>query len=344
MVGPVEDDTMSSKGPRDLNFYIQSYCRSPEYRNSDLKVELAPHFTSPLRSTGINRVVLYPGCFNPPHVGHLNIVAAIVHPKMDLDKGKQDDLGPSISFTQEEKRRLWLQDPEFPVWGGVLDQQLWPSFANHIEEEANQDGFQIKFINLCGAEYAEDIGENPTNYYEEESTGPSEYIISNQTRETDHVFRSHPPRLQTIRNFSLWEPLHAFATTFDSSLAPKHPADQILVNRRGGKSNVPLVADTLVRIHFCTHRGLLTVIFVPKDEHSCVGLSSTAIRNMIQESSMDLKDIPKNPEVARLVLGPHRRVQPVSPSSKLSCLTASGARHQSQLSCYQIDEDGVRCN
>lgn len=41
---------------------------------------------------------------------------------------------------------------------------------------------------------------------------------------------------------------------------------------------------------------------------------------MMKDSSIGPNDISKNPEVARLVLGPHRGIKPISSQSQLSCL------------------------
>lgn len=67
--------------------------------------------------TGINRILIYTGCFSSPHVGHfeifrhaytqlsgpLNIVAAIVLPRSDMDELKQDDVEILVLVTQEKK-------------------------------------------------------------------------------------------------------------------------------------------------------------------------------------------------------------------------------------------------
>lgn len=94
------------------------------------------HHSSKSKSTNtedlkcVTRVIIYPGCFNPPHVGHLNllryvivnaeclnIVHAII---LLLDDELCNTKNPSRPFTFAERQELWERDPEFPKWAEVV--------------------------------------------------------------------------------------------------------------------------------------------------------------------------------------------------------------------------------
>jgi hypothetical protein len=113
-----------------------------------------------------NRILVYPGSFNPPHLRHqellchgfsrsrsdLNIIAAIVLPLDDaslISKFKAQK-GAQI-FTKAQRVRIW-KDYVPSDWHWVYDRSIeeWFAFKDRLIEAIAQDGFDIKFVCLCG--------------------------------------------------------------------------------------------------------------------------------------------------------------------------------------------------
>lgn len=117
----------------------------------------------------VNHIILYPGAFNPPHVGHLgvlqhvllhhgcelNIVAAMVCPSGDEyveHKNRRTD--ERFVTSQKDRCALWQEDARFPnnafTWKKSTIRVA--SFVEKLIEIAGEDGVQIRFVSLYGAE------------------------------------------------------------------------------------------------------------------------------------------------------------------------------------------------
>ncbi|KAL8988115.1 MAG: hypothetical protein Q9169_008610 [Polycauliona sp. 2 TL-2023] len=126
--------------------------------------------TSPILHSGrCNRILMYPGSFNPPHHGHLellqhafgdcgsdlNVIAAIIVPLNDnsLERKTRNERNAKV-FTKAERVRLW-QDMVPSDWYWVYDRDTkkWSEFRKTLVADAGKDGFEIDFMVLVGSDY-----------------------------------------------------------------------------------------------------------------------------------------------------------------------------------------------
>lgn len=122
------------------------------------------HISPYLKRDQINRILVYPGSFNPPHVGHqaslsyafnnsgcgLNLIAAIILPlddnslimKVGTRKG-------AVVLTKEQRVGLWRGQsglepgPSFWIFDRSTDK--WNSLQKRLAEAVSADGFKIDF-------------------------------------------------------------------------------------------------------------------------------------------------------------------------------------------------------
>ncbi|KAI9682423.1 MAG: hypothetical protein M1829_000215 [Trizodia sp. TS-e1964] len=167
-----------------------------------------------LRSDRINDILIYPGCFNPPHLGHyellrhgflrsgadLNIVAAIIIPMSDRSaRGKLWNEDEPVVFTMAERIRLWQGDSP-DQWFWIYDQggTMWENFRYALQGTISVDGFRINWILLQGPDHIQ-VGRGIS------MTGwaCSGVIVSNCSRPADFISRKS--KLKTLTNCEDWE-------------------------------------------------------------------------------------------------------------------------------------------
>jgi Cytidylyltransferase-like len=114
-----------------------------------------------LSKNRVNRVLVYPGSFNPPHVGHLsvlrhafesspdlNIVAGIIRPMpVEHIKGKNFQSGRCLVLSEKQRLELWKRDVRFPAWAFALKST---ELREEIANAAKKDGYEILYIGLGG--------------------------------------------------------------------------------------------------------------------------------------------------------------------------------------------------
>lgn len=118
-----------------------------------------------------NRIIIYRGCFSPPHLGHLrilthaflrggrdlNAIAAIVFP---VDgKGRPATVKSSLktlTFTKTERVALWKHDERTPAWAWVYggSEEELESVMCCLPLLAGKEGYQLEFIALVGPDRA----------------------------------------------------------------------------------------------------------------------------------------------------------------------------------------------
>ncbi|KAL4899436.1 hypothetical protein BDW74DRAFT_183688 [Aspergillus multicolor] len=140
------------------------------------------HYPKLLPNT-VNRILFYPGSFNPPHLGHytllhhvftnapadLNLIAAFIWPLSDdsvaaknTDRGQEDDL----VLTRKQRVQLWLGHG-LPAYIFVCEPSIasfrssyaeWEALRNRLAEEVGRDGLTLEFCCLLGPDCIEKLG------------------------------------------------------------------------------------------------------------------------------------------------------------------------------------------
>lgn len=162
-----------------------------------------------------NRILMYGGCFNPPHIGHLeqlihcyragqahlNVIAAVICLIKPHKIKKKDLQDPSEVLPENVRAKLWNQDPRFPQWAWILPEQ-WVGvtfFTDRLREESKKDGFDIDFLSVQGSDHYR-YGRT----HEFPSWGCFEYITSDISRYNYYIQRN---ALHRLTSFEEWEAL-----------------------------------------------------------------------------------------------------------------------------------------
>ena len=171
------------------------------------------HSAPTLEKSRTNRVLLYPGSFNPPHRGHLhllkhaftrgthdlNVIAAMVLPHSDASvytKVKAEN--GKFMFGIEERCLLWKQDLCFPAWAWVYNKsgQSFAKFSERLLQVVEKDGFSLEFVPLYGAGIASPDSPPSPAY------GCKTIIMTNAARRAD--FQRSSGRLRDFEGCTKW--------------------------------------------------------------------------------------------------------------------------------------------
>ncbi|KAK0374399.1 hypothetical protein CLIM01_08235 [Colletotrichum limetticola] len=150
-----------------------------------------------------NNVLIYSGCFNPPHLGHysllrrafegsqdLNVIAAVVYP-----------VSTRVLERKAERRQQWLMfnmaDRYWTHDGGRLKfEDMWSRVLGAVK----RDGFNLKFIEVAGPDHVV-----PTRVFKPFEWDFEIYrtILSNAGREFDLL--QPGGQLERMRGYGYWE-------------------------------------------------------------------------------------------------------------------------------------------
>jgi hypothetical protein len=162
----------------------------------------------------VNRVLMYPGSFNPPHVGHLsvlrhafesspdlNIVAGIVLPMaVEHIEEKNYRSGRCLVLSREQRSELWKRDARFPAWAFAPNYKSSVELTEKIANAAKKDGYEILYIKLGGPD-AWDFSWPHRHVY----TNCTEHLISDAARSAPFLGPDGVP--QPIKRYTTWQRL-----------------------------------------------------------------------------------------------------------------------------------------
>ncbi|RDA89716.1 hypothetical protein CP533_2513 [Ophiocordyceps camponoti-saundersi (nom. inval.)] len=165
-------------------------------------------------STTPNRLLLYPGSFNPPHRGHQALLEHVLRVDTSL-------LGAIIVLTDDEKLAAKNQHDDRPfllpkpkrvsLWRGassdlgpdrvwVFDgsEASWKAFCSSLQARLRRDGFRLEFILLTGPDLV-----TSSRITDPGSWGCVETITSDISRPADFRCRYS---LRQLPRCTPWEP------------------------------------------------------------------------------------------------------------------------------------------
>lgn len=162
-----------------------------------------------------NRVLIYPGSFNPPHRGHLhllkhvfmhgahdlNVIAAIILPGSDESVGgKVRREGGYFMFGRDTRGLLWKQDLCFPPWAWVYEGKSFTPFLQRLSQATEKDGYSLEYVPLYGPQ----IG-SPSNP-PDPAFGCKTIIMSDAARRAE--FQRSSGRLRDFSGCTEWRRVH----------------------------------------------------------------------------------------------------------------------------------------
>ena len=161
----------------------------------------------------VNRVLVYPGSFNPPHVGHLgvlrhafesspdlNIVAAIVFTAdvWNIEE-KNYRSGRCLVLSSDQRLELWKRDARFPAWAFAPNYESSARLKEKIANAAMKDGYEILYVGLGGP----DTWDGCPRQHAYASC--AEYLISDAARSVPFLGPDSVP--QQIEGYTIWQRL-----------------------------------------------------------------------------------------------------------------------------------------
>jgi hypothetical protein len=162
----------------------------------------------------VNRVLIYLGSFNPPHVGHLgvlrhafesspdlNIVAGIVL-QVDVQslEWKSYESDRCLVLSTEQRSELWKMDAHFPAWAFAPNCESSGILREKIADAAKKDGYEILYVRLSGPDLWD--FSSPRRHVE---SGCTEYMISDATRSATFLGPDGVP--QPVKHYTTWQRL-----------------------------------------------------------------------------------------------------------------------------------------
>ncbi|KAI6085151.1 hypothetical protein F4821DRAFT_241278 [Hypoxylon rubiginosum] len=200
----------------------------------------AGSFRPTLRRSRTNRIILYPGCFNPVHEGHrellcrayactrdVNVIAAIVI-ALDNDSVREKEYADEIWLRKTQRAKLWSGHRGLRDWAWVYAKadDEWDNFQERLTRLITTVGFKLEYVALFGPDHV-GIHNVRAKWWDCENM-----IVNDAGRAADFVCEDG--KLTRLNTCSNWEPVSIDKEEMDwmSTLT----AQWLLSSRSFGKS------------------------------------------------------------------------------------------------------------
>ncbi|KAI1470039.1 uncharacterized protein F4812DRAFT_457437 [Daldinia caldariorum] len=300
--------------------------RTPIFNNGE------GHYRPQLRQGRVNRILLYPGIFSPPHLSHqamvncafagcqdLNVIAAIVIPIGNRITWRE--FSRSATFDNAQRVRLWRGDDGPHDWLWIFDwcPDGWDTFCYMFKKKMTMD-FDVEFLYLGGPDH---IGKDYVTDCPWDSTN---LIVSDIGREADFV--KEDGTLHDLVNYESWQTPDIPEGTYPKKAEEMPPwlIDSLAVIMPGDRSD-PEYIEKLYQGYMSRISGTRSCKGGPKRKYSWVRfilagenpkrVSATDVRRTISETPTEellekIKDIVMNPEAVVEMMDKLRKSGPLS--------------------------------
>ncbi|OTB11734.1 hypothetical protein K445DRAFT_306687 [Daldinia sp. EC12] len=286
------------------------------------------HYRPQLKQGRVNRILFYPGVFNPPHRSHqamvncafagcqdLNVIAAIVLPLGDIIMYRE--YTEYASFMGDERMRLWRGDngPHDWLWVYGTWSGFWMEFRPKLIEAVEKDGFELEFVFLGGPDH---IGKDHVTHIPWDCPN---MVVSDIGRKADFV--KEDGTLHDLAGYETWQtPDLPEGTRFKEAKDMPPWLIKSLADSMSVEKSDPEFLERLHREYTRRMNGTRTcmagpdledmwVRFIPAGENP-IRVSATDIRLIIGETETEgllgaLKDLAMNPEILVEMMEESRR-------------------------------------